>query len=196
MSNSFESNKDKPLFSHHEHALEKAYEVCPECGSELTIKRGKAGAFFSCSNYPICKYTRSVVEHERVKDTVLPGSECPLCNHELAVKQGRYGMFIGCTNYPLCHHIEEEQQHEALGVVCPSCKNKGKTGQLQEKTNRFGKVFYSCDQYPKCKYILNHQPVEQSCPLCKWSVLIKRTMASGEVLSCPQKQCDYKQKTL
>lgn len=196
MPNSLDSNKDDPLFSRHEHALEKAYEVCPNCGSELTMKRGKLGAFFSCSNYPNCQYTRSVVEHERVKDTVLLGSECPLCGQELAVKEGRYGMFIGCTNYPQCHHIEEEQHHEELDVACPSCKRKGKAGQLQEKTNRFGKNFYSCDQYPKCKYVLNHQPVEQACPLCQWSVLIKRTMASGEVLSCPQKQCDYKQKTL
>jgi len=196
MSNSHDPNKGKPLFSRHEHALEKAYEVCPECGSELSMKRGKSGAFFSCTNYPNCQYTRSVVEHERVEDTVLPGSECPLCGQELAVKQGRYGMFIGCTNYPKCHHIEENQQHDKVGVTCPSCKSKGKVGQLEEKTNRFGKTFYSCDQYPKCKYVLNHQPVEQNCPQCQWPVLIKRTMASGEVLSCPQKQCDYKQKTL
>ncbi|GAA6171182.1 topoisomerase DNA-binding C4 zinc finger domain-containing protein [Colwellia sp. KU-HH00111] len=196
MSNPLDHNKDKPLFSRHEHALEKAYEVCPECSSELMIKHGKAGAFFSCANYPNCQYTRSVVEHERVADTVLPGSSCPLCGYELAVKEGRYGMFIGCTNYPQCHHIEDEQQHAQVGVACPSCASKGRVGQLKEKTNRYGKIFYSCDQYPKCKYVLNHQPIEQLCPSCKWPVLIKRTMASGEVLSCPQKQCDYKQKTL
>ncbi len=191
-----ESKKDKSLFSHHEHALEKAYELCPDCGSELTIKRGKSGAFFSCTNYPKCQYTRSVVEHERVDDTVLPGSECPLCCSPMAVKQGRFGMFIGCTNYPQCHHIEEDKQNEDIGVACPSCKSKGKIGELKEKTNRFGKTFYSCDQYPKCKYVLNHQPIEQVCPQCQWPVLIKRTMASGEVLNCPQKRCDYKHKAL
>jgi putative DNA topoisomerase len=189
-------DKEDPLFSRHEHALEKAYEVCPECGSELTIKRGKAGAFLSCSNYPNCQYTRSVIEQERIEDTVLANSECPLCSHPLAVKQGRYGMFIGCTNYPQCHHIEAEQHHEDIGVACPSCKVKGKIGELKEKTNRFGKTFYSCDQYPKCKYVLNYQPVEQTCPECQWPVLIKRTMASGEVISCPQKKCSYKSKAL
>lgn len=196
MTNTSGFNKGKPLFTRHEHALEKAYEVCPACGSELTIKHGKAGAFFSCSNYPNCQYTRSVVEHERVEDTPLPGSICPECGEELAVKQGRYGMFIGCTNYPNCHHIEEGQHQHNVGVTCPSCKSKGKVGQLNEKTNRFGKTFYSCDQYPKCKYVLNYPPVEQDCPKCQWPVLIKRTMASGEVLSCPQKHCDYKQKVL
>lgn len=195
MPKSFDTNNDKPLFSRHEHALEKTQEVCPDCSSELTIKRGKSGAFFSCSSYPDCQYTRSIVEHERVADTPLPGSECPLCGQELAVKKGRYGMFIGCTNYPQCHHIEEEQ-HDDLGVACPSCLSKGKVGELKEKTNRFGKTFYSCDQYPKCKYVLNHQPVAKKCPECQWSVLIKRTMANGEVLTCPQKQCNYKQKAL
>jgi len=190
------SESDKPLFTHHEHALEKAYQVCPECGSELAIKHGKSGPFLGCENYPNCQYTRAVVEHERVDDTVLPGTECPLCGHNLAVKQGRYGMFIGCTNYPDCHHIEESQKQENTDVACPSCQSKGQIGQLKEKSNRFGKTFYSCDQYPKCKYVLNNEPVTQSCPECQWPVLIKRTMANGDILSCPQKKCSYKSKPL
>jgi len=190
------SESDKPLFSHHEHALEKAYQVCPECGSELTIKHGKSGPFLGCENYPNCQYTRAVVEHERVEDTVLPGTECPLCGHHLAVKQGRYGMFIGCTNYPDCHHIEENQKHEDTDIACPSCQSKDQIGQLKEKSNRFGKTFYSCDQYPKCKYVLNNEPVAEACPECKWPILIKRTMANGDILSCPQKKCSYKSKPL
>jgi putative DNA topoisomerase len=190
------SESDKPLFSQHEHALEKAYQVCPECGSELSIKHGKSGPFLGCENYPNCQFTRAVVEHERVEDTVLPGTECPLCGHNLAVKQGRYGMFIGCTNYPDCHHIEESQKHEDTDISCPSCQSKGQKGQLKEKSNRFGKTFYSCDQYPKCKYVLNNEPVAQACPECEWPVLIKRTMASGDILSCPQKKCSYKSKPL
>jgi putative DNA topoisomerase len=190
MSNSSDAKKDSPLFSRHEHALEKEYEICPDCGSELSIKRGKSGAFLSCSNYPNCQYTRSIVEHERAQDTVLPGSECPLCGEELAVKEGRYGMFIGCTNYPSCHHIEEGQNHEELNVSCPSCSS----GELKEKTSRFGKTFYSCNQYPKCKYVINYAPVEEQCPECNWSILIKRNMASGDVLMCPQKKCQYKRK--
>ena len=190
------SESDKPLFSHHEHALEKAFQVCPECGSELTIKHGKSGSFLGCGNYPNCQYTRAVVEHERVEDTVLSGTECPLCGHNLAVKQGRYGMFIGCTNYPDCHHIEENQKQESTNVACPSCQSKSQKGLLQEKSNRFGKTFYSCDQYPKCKYVLNNEPVAQVCPQCQWPVLIKRTMANGDILSCPQKKCSYKSKPL
>ena len=104
-------------------------------------------------------------------------------------------MFIGCSNYPECHHIEGEQQHEDVGVDCPSCKSKGKLGELKEKTNRFGKSFFTCDQYPKCKYVLNYPPVAQDCPLCKWPVLVKRNMAGGEIVMCPQKKCNYKSKS-
>jgi len=184
------SNPEKPLFSHHEHALEKSSEACPECNSELTIKHGKSGPFFGCVSYPNCKYTRPVVEHERVEEKVLAGSECPECGHELAVKQGRYGMFIGCTNFPECHHIEETHHHEDAGVVCPKCQK----ADLIERTNRFGKTFYSCDDYPKCKFVVNHQPVDGACEKCGYSLLLKRKMAAGEKLQCASKPCGHFQK--
>jgi len=182
------SNSDQPLFSRHEHALEKNEQACPECGAELIIKHGKNGTFWGCSNYPQCQYIQQSHEHERVTDKILAGSECPLCHSLLAVKQGRYGMFIGCTSYPDCDYIEEEKAKDA-GVVCPQCQ----AGELLEKVSRYGKTFYACDQYPQCRYIVNYSPVQQTCPQCHWAILVKRTMASGEMLICPQKKCSYKQ---
>ena len=32
--------------------------ICPECKSELELKKGKYGFFFGCVKYPECKYTR------------------------------------------------------------------------------------------------------------------------------------------
>ncbi|GAA5131123.1 DNA topoisomerase family protein [Thalassotalea piscium] len=181
------SKPDDKLFSQHEHALEKEYELCPLCGNELVIKNSKAGAFFGCSTYPSCEYTRPVVEHERVEDKILMGSECPKCQSQLAVKQGRYGMFIGCSNFPQCRHIEETHHHEDAGVACPKCTK----GQLIERTNRYGKTFYSCEQYPKCKFIVNNQPVKGVCQQCGFSLLLKRQMAAGEKLQCAQKKCGH-----
>ena len=181
------SKPDNSLFTLHEHALEKAYEVCPECGSELSIKNGKAGAFLGCDNFPNCEYTRPIVEHERVEDKEIVGSNCPECHHTLAVKQGRYGMFIGCTNYPDCKHIEEIHHHADAGVACPKCKK----GELFEKTNRYGKTFYSCDAYPKCKYVVNYQPVAGECQKCHFPLLLKREMAAGEKLQCANKKCGH-----
>lgn len=182
------SSSDKPLFTQHEHALEHAYEDCPECGGKLTLKNSKSGPFIGCTQYPSCDYTRPLVEHTQVEDQVLPGTECPECGSELAVKQGRYGMFIGCTNFPQCHHIEHEEPQAQSEVDCPSC---GK-GKLQERQSRYGKTFYACDSYPKCKYAVNHLPVEETCPDCGWPIMVKRSMASGEVLMCPQKKCGCK----
>lgn len=184
------SHSDEPLFTQHEHALEHEYGVCPECGSEVSIKRGKAGSFIGCNSYPSCQYTRPVVEHEKVDDQVLPGSECPECGHELAVKQGRYGMFIGCTNFPTCHHIEHENEPEQVSeeaVSCPSCKK----GSLTAKTTRYGKTFYPCDTYPKCKFAVNHEPVNGTCEKCGFALLLKRQMASGEKLQCADKKCSH-----
>jgi ssDNA-binding Zn-finger/Zn-ribbon topoisomerase 1 len=33
---------------------------CPNCGGDLEEKTGKFGRFISCSNYPNCRYTRSI----------------------------------------------------------------------------------------------------------------------------------------
>jgi len=33
---------------------------CPLCGGELVKRYGKYGAFYGCSNYPDCTYTREI----------------------------------------------------------------------------------------------------------------------------------------
>lgn len=180
---------DQPLFSHHAHALEKEYQPCPKCGSELSIKHGKSGAFLGCVNYPRCDYTKPIVEQERVEDKILQGSECPKCSHSLAVKQGRYGMFIGCSNFPDCDYIEHDESSELAEIPCPSC-NKGL---IKEKTSRFGKKFYSCDQYPKCKFIVNFEPILGVCQQCDFPLLLKRNMAAGVKYQCANKKCSAMQ---
>lgn len=185
------SDKQQPLFDKHEQAEKQDHGKCPECQSELTIKHSKKGSFIGCVNYPSCEYTRSLIEQERVEDKLLPNTECPKCQSILAVKQGRYGMFIGCSNFPDCDHIENSDRSEPIAeadIHCPSCNQ----GLLFKKTNRFGKNFYACDQYPSCKYVLNHAPIPKACPECGWPVMIKRQMSSGEVHICPQKKCGFK----
>lgn len=31
--------------------------ICPDCGGNLVLRRGKYGKFYGCSNYPKCKFT-------------------------------------------------------------------------------------------------------------------------------------------
>lgn len=34
-------------------------EICPLCGASLVVRHGKYGAFYGCSNYPNCKFTKN-----------------------------------------------------------------------------------------------------------------------------------------
>lgn len=34
--------------------------LCPKCGGNLSIKKGKYGIFYGCSNFPKCRYTKQV----------------------------------------------------------------------------------------------------------------------------------------
>ena len=33
--------------------------VCPQCGGQLVLRKGRYGSFYGCSNYPKCKFTLS-----------------------------------------------------------------------------------------------------------------------------------------
>jgi len=183
------SKIDKQLFSSHEHALEREYELCPLCGSELSIRHSKYGGFIGCNSYPVCDYIRPLVQHESIEAQVIPGSKCSECGHELAVKSGRFGIFIGCTQYPACRHIEKlDQEPEVEAIICPECHK----GHIEHRTSRFGKTFYACSGYPKCKFLVNYHPIAETCPDCGFGILVERKGAAGARLECPQKQCKYK----
>ena len=34
--------------------------ICPKCGGGLSLKKGKYGTFYGCSNFPKCRYTKKV----------------------------------------------------------------------------------------------------------------------------------------
>ena len=151
----------------------------------------KSGPFLGCASYPKCDFIRPLAHHDSNEIKILEDSACPECSKPLVVKNGRYGMFIGCTGYPECHYIaneNEEKQSEDTLPSCPKCKK----GHLVARSNKFGKVFYSCDCYPSCKYTLNNKPVEHPCPECDWPIVIERNMANGILLQCPQKSCMHK----
>lgn len=187
------SKIDQQLFSTHEHALEREYGVCPECGSELTVRHGKHGPFLGCQSYPACQYHRPLVEKSAVEAETLEGTECPQCGAPLALKSGRYGFYIGCSAFPQCDYIAKDEPEQASSeVTCPSCRH----GELVERTNRFGKKFYACSAYPKCRYLLNFSPVSEPCPECGWPVLVEKSVRGERRLICPQRSCKYQSKAI
>jgi len=97
---------------------EKTGEVCPNCGSDLVIRKGKYGEFVACSNYPTCKYIK---KDESKKEAVVI-CKCPKCKTgnivERTTKKGK--IFYGCSNYPKCKNATWDIP---TGEYCKKCGN-------------------------------------------------------------------------
>lgn len=177
---------EKANVSRAEATSEAMDENCPECGKPLFLRLGRHGRFVACSGYPDCTYTRPVDGPREAPEPV--GRDCPDCGKPLVYKTGRYGRFISCSGYPECKHIEPLTQPKSSGVICPQCGE----GELVEKRSRYGKVFYSCNTYPKCTYAVWGPPVAKACPRCAWPIMIEKSgKRLGEQLACPQPECGF-----
>ncbi len=187
--------QEKQGIARSELVSEKLDENCPECGKQLISRLGKYGKFIGCSGYPDCNYMRKIEKDgsstEVLKEApeVVEGKVCPKDGGTLVIRTGRYGKFISCANYPKCKHIEnldKPADSDEPGVKCPECKD----GTLVMKKNRYGNYFYACNNYPDCKTLFNHKPLDEKCPSCGYKVLMhKTTKKSGEQKVCPK--CDY-----
>ena len=91
------------------------------------------------------------------------GELCPKCNSPLVIKQSKYGKFVACSNYPDCKYIKpNEDKKEVIEIMnCPHCD-----GKIVSKTTRKGKVFFGCNNYPKCKTATWDKPTGELCPEC------------------------------
>ncbi|WP_028454731.1 type I DNA topoisomerase [Chitinilyticum litopenaei] len=183
--------EEKQSLSRKDVTHEEIDEDCPKCGKKLAIKLGKRGRFISCTGYPECTYTRNLgedAESAPLEPEVVEGRTCPKCDSALHIKTGRYGKFIGCSAYPKCKHIEPLEKPKDTGVECPECHK----GSLIERKSRYGKLFYSCNTYPDCKYATWNPPIAEPCPKCNWPILtLKTTKRRGTEKVCPQKECGY-----
>lgn len=166
-------------------------ETCPECGKALAIKLGKRGKFVACTGFKEgCKYTRNLetAAAEEKAEPVISEEKCDKCGQPMLVKDGRYGKYLACSGYPACKNIQPLNKPKGTGVTCPECKE----GELTEKKSRYGKLFYSCNRYPDCKFALWDPPVQQPCPKCGFPLLVKKVYKKkGEFLKCPKEGCDY-----
>ncbi|GFE57665.1 type I DNA topoisomerase [Geobacter sp. AOG1] len=166
-------------------------EICPDCGQPLVVKLGKRGKFIACSGYQAgCKYTRNLEQSAtETAEPVFSEEKCDKCGSPMLIKDGRFGKYLACSGYPACKNIQPLVKPKGTGIVCPDCKE----GELTEKKSRYGKLFYSCNRYPQCKFALWDPPQPGPCPKCGFPLLVKKVYKrEGEFLKCPKEGCDYK----
>ena len=114
------------------------------------------------------------------KEPTKTGEICPNCGSELVIRKGRYGEFTACSNYPECTYIKQEKKEVKEMCDCPICKK----GKIIEKTTKRNKIFYGCNNYPKCKTATWYLPTGELCPECK-NLLIEK----NGIIKCSN--CDY-----
>jgi DNA topoisomerase I len=154
--------------------------TCEKCGSPMVQRMGKRGPFLGCSAYPKCK---NIVEIDAEGKPVKPidtGVLCEKCGGPMVVKRGFRGPFLGCAAYPTCRstkplpeELKEKLKAEGAAaparkksvaidapadIRCPQCE-----GPMKLRPGRWGKYFFGCNNYPKCKGTLQASPelVEQ-----------------------------------
>ena len=89
---------------------------CPQCGSDMVIRKSRYGEFEACSNYPKCKYIKQEEKEETKAREIIP---CPKCDGHIVEKISRRGkVFYGCDNYPKC---DQAYWDEPNGDYCPEC---------------------------------------------------------------------------
>ncbi len=74
-------------------------EVCEKCGKPMVIKWGRNGRFLSCSDFPNCRFAKSI---PTAVDCPEPG-----CGGRLIERRSknRGSHFYGCSNYPKCRYM-------------------------------------------------------------------------------------------
>ena len=113
-------------------------ELCPNCGKNLVVKRGRYGKFLACPGYPDCKFTKPIVEKLDVK--------CPTCKEgDVVGKRSRKGnKFYGCSRYPDCDYVS---WYEPTNDVCTECGS-----QMHKRYSKAKGSYLACSN-TECKAI-------------------------------------------
>ncbi len=153
---------------------------CPECGKPLRMRFNRRGAYRACSGYPKCKYTEPL---EPPEPPVPVAGTCPQCGAGLVERTGPFGRYISCVRRPECDYTRKP----TLGIPCPECGE----GEIAERRSKRGKVFYSCNRFPKCRFAFWDKPVAGPCPKCGTPFLTEKLSRKGRTLRCVKPGCLY-----
>jgi DNA topoisomerase-1 len=100
----------------------------------------------------------------------------------MVIKMGKFGKFLACPGYPECKNTKPLQQD--TGALCPVCSSR-----LLQKKSKNGKVYFGCENNPKCEFMTWEVPQEEKCPECGSNLFKKR----AGVLHCLKVGCGFTQ---
>ena len=104
----------------------------------------------------------------------------------MVYKLSKYGRFLACPGYPECKNTKAIR--EGTGAFCPKCG-----GEILIKKSRKGKVYYGCENSPKCDFMVWDAPVkDEKCPVCG-GLLLKKNSRTKKIY-CYNSECKYERK--
>ena len=164
-------------------------QVCDKCGKPLVIKWGRHGRFIACTGYPECKNTRPLEQEGATgggqsAEAQETSEMCEKCGSPMVLKSGRFGRFLACSRYPEC----KTTKAISTGIKCPE-----DGGNIVERRTKKGKIFFSCGNYPTCKFATWYKPVNRKCPQCDAAFLVEKKTKQGEYIACLNKECRFKE---
>jgi len=169
---------------------------CEKCGKKLVVKWGRNGEFLACPSYPECKFTCNFTRTDdgglEIEQPETTEEKCEKCGADMQYKFGRFGKFLGCSNYPECKNVKSLNKPVPTGIACPPKPRGCGEGEIVRKISRRGKIFYSCNRYPDCKFAIWDKPVDSPCPECDAPFVVeKTTKRAGTVRKCAREDCEY-----
>lgn len=166
--------------------------ICEICGLPMVIRWGRHGRFLACSGFPKCKNAKPLANHETAveslnsKLTIQQTDEiCEKCGAPMVVRSGRYGKFLACSKFPECKNTKPL----STGLKCPQ-----DGGNIIQRSSKKGRPFWSCSNYPSCRFVLWYEPIPVKCPQCGAEFLLEKRLRTGKLVHfCHDKKCGYKE---
>ena len=188
--------------------LEKI-EICPDCGGILTLKSGKKGNFYGCSNFPNCRFTKNENDEGNTTSKVSKGIKtklkCPNCGKGNVMLKGNEFVCSDC-NWDGGTFSGDKDKLDTLEY----CKNPDCTGVTYLRNGKFGE-FRTCSNYfkSKCKgkakskkYYSKKEKTPSkwrkidthlNCPSCNQGkvILLKNKETDKGYFKCTNNDCEW-----
>ena len=111
---------------------------------------------------------------------------CEKCGRRMVIKLGKYGKFLACPGFPECRNAKPILQD--TGVKCPKCGSR-----IVARKSQKGKKYFSCENAPKCDFLLWDEPIKTPCPKCG-SVMTRKYVKRKSITVCSNPECESNKK--